>query len=321
MRSQHRDAAPCSSRPMTASDQRHWLRVPLDHHHPGQPRPTLGSCGLQRSAPRDHRPAPRECRHPARSTSPASATATTSTRDPDDHRHQQQHAGLIPNSAAVTLQLTPTPPARSPIRRRSAIGTGDDHRHRDRQRRRQQRRAASSARRFTVDVGAVNQRRRSDRNPALTAPGSRSSRTPLRRPSTSRASPPAPARRRTLTVTATSSNPAVDPQPRGRPTPAPTPTGYAHLHAGRPHQRHGDDHRHRDGQRRHRQRRRQHLTQTFTVTVTPVNQPPTFNRDHQTPATILENKPRRRRQPDGHQRRPRRAREILTVTATSSNPR
>ena len=61
------------------------------------------------------------------------------------------------------------------------------------------------------------------------------------------------------------------------------------------------------------------VTQTFTVTVTPVNQPPTLN-PIANPAAILENCRAADGHPDGHHRRPRRRPQILTVTATSSNP-
>ncbi len=79
-----------------------------------------------------------------------------------------------------------------------------------------------------------------------------------------------------LTVTAASSNPALIPNPTVNYT-SPNTTGIAHLHAGAQRQRHGvitvtvmDNGGTANGGINT-------FSQTFTVTVTPVNQPPTLN--------------------------------------------
>ena len=131
-----------------------------------------------------------------------------------------------------------------------------------------------------------------------------------------------------MSVTATSNKPGLIPNPRGVTCRS---SGQLHqrerdrqslVHAGVWCQRHGEDHRHRDGQRRHRHHplgsaNINTINEVFTVTVTPINAPPTLN-PIPSPGTIPEN--------SGPQTVPisgisggASASQILTVTAASSN--
>ena len=171
---------------------------------------------------------------------------------------------------------------------------------------------ASPTATFTITVTPVNQPPTLHRRPA-TRPCSR---TPARR----RFNGPRRSRRRprrsrlrpscfdvaTTTRRCSASQPAIGPTGVLTYTPAADANGTAHRHRAR------------TGQRRHRQRRRRHDRPTFTITVTPVNDAPSF-----TPAATSVGA-RGRRLADARRGRPRSAparptRPASTITFTTSN--